>query len=153
MRHVPLECDINIAVNWCSGFATSTQKGPSTAMLISRSRGTCLLTLRFLSKPPSIKYVFTCSEVILQGRWPLVDRNLATSMYRWGSQGWVTNREALVQTLSRFCSAVAKQSQTAKSCNHSQTIAHLVQKLRIWTVDSLVWNNFYLTMMFMHLHC
>ena len=43
MRQVPLERDINIAVNGCSGIATSTQKGPFTAMLISRSRGTCLI--------------------------------------------------------------------------------------------------------------
>ena len=34
MRHVPLERDINIAVNGYSGFATSTQKGPFMAMLI-----------------------------------------------------------------------------------------------------------------------
>ena len=40
MRHVILESDINIAVNGCSGFATSTQKGPFMAMLISPSRGT-----------------------------------------------------------------------------------------------------------------
>ena len=44
MRQVPLERDINIAVNGCSGFATSTQKGPFTAIFISRSRGTCLIT-------------------------------------------------------------------------------------------------------------
>ena len=43
MRQVPLERDINIAVNGCSGFATSTQKGPFMAMLISCSRGTCLI--------------------------------------------------------------------------------------------------------------
>ena len=43
MRQVPLERDINIAVNGCSGFATSTQKGPFMAMLISRSRGTYLI--------------------------------------------------------------------------------------------------------------
>ena len=43
MRQVPLERYINIAVNGCSGLATSTHKGPSTAMLISRSRGTCLI--------------------------------------------------------------------------------------------------------------
>ena len=43
MRQVPLERDINIAVNGCSGFSTSTQKGPFMAMLISRSRGTCLV--------------------------------------------------------------------------------------------------------------
>ena len=40
---VPLERDINIVVNGCSGFATSTQKGPFTAMLILHSRGTCLI--------------------------------------------------------------------------------------------------------------
>ena len=34
---------MNIAVNGCSGFATSTQKGPFMAMLISRSRGTHLI--------------------------------------------------------------------------------------------------------------
>ena len=28
MRQEPLERDINIAVSGCSGFATSTQKGP-----------------------------------------------------------------------------------------------------------------------------
>ena len=44
MRHVPLERDINIAVNGCSGFATSTQKGPFMAMSISHSRGTYLIT-------------------------------------------------------------------------------------------------------------
>ena len=43
MRHEPLERDINIAVNGCSWFATSTQKGPFTAMLISHSRGTYLI--------------------------------------------------------------------------------------------------------------
>ena len=45
MRHVPLECDINIAVNGCSGFATSTQKGPFTVMLISHSGGTYLIRI------------------------------------------------------------------------------------------------------------
>ena len=44
MRHVPLERDINIAVNGCFGFAPSTQKGPFTAMLISCSRGTYLIS-------------------------------------------------------------------------------------------------------------
>ena len=43
MRQVPLECDIDIAVNGCSWFATSTQKGPFTAMMISRSRGAYLI--------------------------------------------------------------------------------------------------------------
>ena len=35
---VTVECDINIALNGCSGFATSTQKGSFTAKLMSRSR-------------------------------------------------------------------------------------------------------------------
>ena len=43
MRQVPLERDINIAVNGFSGFPTSTQKGLFMAMLMSRSRGTCLI--------------------------------------------------------------------------------------------------------------
>ena len=43
MRRVPLEREINIAVNGCSGFATSTQKGPFMAMLTSCSRGTYLI--------------------------------------------------------------------------------------------------------------
>ena len=40
MRQVPLERDINVAVNECSGFATSIEKRSFMAMLISRSRGT-----------------------------------------------------------------------------------------------------------------
>ena len=43
MRQGPLECDINIAVNGCSGYASSTRKGPFMAMLISCSKGTCLI--------------------------------------------------------------------------------------------------------------
>ena len=43
MRQVLLERDMNIAVNGCSWFKTSTKKGPFTAMLISRSRGTYLI--------------------------------------------------------------------------------------------------------------
>ena len=35
MRQVPLEHDINIASNGCSWFATSTQKGPFIAMLMT----------------------------------------------------------------------------------------------------------------------
>ena len=46
MRQVPLECDINIAVNGCSRFATSTQKGPFMAMLISHSRGPYIKDVR-----------------------------------------------------------------------------------------------------------
>ena len=41
---MPLERDINIAVNGCSEFATSIQKGPFMAMLISRSRGTYVIS-------------------------------------------------------------------------------------------------------------
>ena len=37
VMQVPLERDINIAINGCSGFPTSTQKGPFMAMLILRS--------------------------------------------------------------------------------------------------------------------
>ena len=44
MRQVPLKRDINIAANGCSGFATSTQKGPFIAMLISLSRGTYFIS-------------------------------------------------------------------------------------------------------------
>ena len=47
MRRMPLEHDIDIAENGCSGFATSTQKGPFTAMLISHSRGTNLIIVMF----------------------------------------------------------------------------------------------------------
>ena len=54
MRQGPLERDINIAVNGCSGFATSTRKGPFTAMLISCSGGTCLITFPSLLLSPSI---------------------------------------------------------------------------------------------------
>ena len=43
MRQVPLDRDINIAANECSGFATSTQKVPFIAMLISCSSGTYLI--------------------------------------------------------------------------------------------------------------
>ena len=45
MMQVPLKRDINKNVNGCSGFATSTQKWPFMEMLISRSRGTCLIEL------------------------------------------------------------------------------------------------------------
>ena len=49
MRQVPLERDINIAVNGYSGFATSTHKGPFTAMLISCFRGTYLIINEFIT--------------------------------------------------------------------------------------------------------
>ena len=41
MKQVPLERDIDIAVNGCYVLATSAQKGTFAAMMISRSRGTC----------------------------------------------------------------------------------------------------------------
>ena len=40
---MPLERYINIAVNGCSGFTASTQKGPFMAMWISCSRGNYLI--------------------------------------------------------------------------------------------------------------
>ena len=43
MGQVPPERDINIVTNICFGFATSIQKGPFMAMLISHSRGTYLI--------------------------------------------------------------------------------------------------------------
>ena len=47
-RHVPPERDSNIAVNGCSWFATSTQKGPFTPMLVSHSSGTYLISVTYL---------------------------------------------------------------------------------------------------------
>ena len=43
MRQVPLEHDINIAVNGPFWVEVANQEHPFTAMLISRSRGTCLI--------------------------------------------------------------------------------------------------------------
>ena len=45
MRLVPVERVINIAVNGCYWFTTSTQKGPFLAMLLSCSRGTYLIKM------------------------------------------------------------------------------------------------------------
>ena len=47
MRQVPLEPNINIAINGCSGFATTTQKGPFMAMLISALEALTSFTIRF----------------------------------------------------------------------------------------------------------
>ena len=55
MRQVPLERDINIAVNGCSGFTTSTQKGPFMAMLISLSRGTYLIAFSKRRTPAMVE--------------------------------------------------------------------------------------------------
>ena len=43
MRQVPLERDINIAINDPFWVEVANQEHPFTAMLISRSRGTCLI--------------------------------------------------------------------------------------------------------------
>ena len=43
MRQVPLEYDINIAMNGPFWVEVANPENPFTAMLISRSRGTCLI--------------------------------------------------------------------------------------------------------------
>ena len=43
MRQVPLERDINIAINGPFWVEVANPEHPFTAMLISRSRGTCLI--------------------------------------------------------------------------------------------------------------
>ena len=43
MRQVPLECDINIAVNGSFWVEVANPEHAFTAMLISRFRGTCLI--------------------------------------------------------------------------------------------------------------
>ena len=52
MRQVPLECDINIAVNGSLEAKVAKPKHPFTAILISRSRGTCLILVRDV--PPGL---------------------------------------------------------------------------------------------------
>ena len=47
--------DINMAVIGCYGFATSNQKGPFTATLISRSRGTYLIGHKMESDKTMVK--------------------------------------------------------------------------------------------------
>ena len=49
MRRVPLECDINIAANGPFWLEVTNPEHPFTAMLISHSRGTCILSLLFLT--------------------------------------------------------------------------------------------------------
>ena len=63
MRQVPLERDNNIAVNGCSGFATSTRKGPFTAMLISCSKGTYLTDQSFVNLPKWLVSAIILSKV------------------------------------------------------------------------------------------
>ena len=45
MRRVPLEHDINIAINGRSSWGLRTKNRPFTALLISSSRGTCLIAM------------------------------------------------------------------------------------------------------------
>ena len=44
MRYVPLERDINIAVNGSFWVEVANQEHPFTAMITSHSRGTCLIS-------------------------------------------------------------------------------------------------------------
>ena len=55
MRQVPLERDINIAVNGPLWMEVANPEHPFTAMLISLSRGTCLIVesqLKVWAAPP-----------------------------------------------------------------------------------------------------
>ena len=73
MRQVPLDWrDINIAVNGCSGFATSTQKGPFMAMLISRFRGTYLIAWTSAAYNPK-----NCQI------WDLLSASVGQCLQRW----------------------------------------------------------------------
>ena len=86
MGQVPLERDIKIAVNGCSGFTTSTQKGPFKAMLISRSRGTCFISksrhsLQNLTAAAAATTVVAAS-VALPRKWrPRQETRLLTAMF------------------------------------------------------------------------
>ena len=96
---------INIAVNRCSGFATSTQKGPFLAMLISHSAGTSLIIFlcidaRILlnpNKPPlnsePVRLWLTCKNSSRAGTArvgnlcicvaPVHHRSAGTRLYFW----------------------------------------------------------------------
>ena len=50
MRHVPLERDINIAINGPFWVEVANPEHPFTAMLISRSRGTCLINVSYCAQ-------------------------------------------------------------------------------------------------------
>ena len=76
MRQVPLECDINIAVHGCSGFATSTHKGQFMAMLISRSRDTYLIPFRQL-------FVLLSLSMLLQTSWSASDSKKSGQSRHW----------------------------------------------------------------------
>ena len=78
MSQVPLEHDINTAVNGCS---TYTQKGPFTAMLISCSRGTYLngLKVEFI---PGLESVFLAGINSKSGKTPK-SINTSTKSYFW----------------------------------------------------------------------
>ena len=63
-----VERDINIAANGCSGFATSTQKGPFAAMLISRSRGTYLIYI-----DTTMNFFAQAVATIIVSLWHLIE--------------------------------------------------------------------------------
>ena len=65
MRQVTIEHDINIAVNGCSWFATSTQKGPFMAMLISHSGGTYLIHTNLATLASTSFYADSCMETLM----------------------------------------------------------------------------------------
>ena len=77
MRQVPQERDTNIAVNGCSGFATSTQKGPFMAMLISHSGGTYLIAF---AQPRLLEYLVNCSTY---GRFEYISEILIKNAIFW----------------------------------------------------------------------
>ena len=84
MGQVPLERDINIAVNGCSGFATSTQKGPFMAMLISRSGSTYLIVLE------------TCCAI--PRATPLQDLREAFRIFDKDRSGYIDSKEIIAVT-------------------------------------------------------
>ena len=63
MRQVPLVRDINIAVNGPFWVEVVNQEHPFTAMLISRSRGTCLIGKGKNMKAMKTKMKRTRSEI------------------------------------------------------------------------------------------
>ena len=55
---MPLECDINIAVNGLFWVEVANPEHPLTAMLTSRSRGTCLIEMGICLSPVSCHTFF-----------------------------------------------------------------------------------------------
>ena len=79
MRQVLLERDILIAINGPFWVEVAHPEHPFTAMLISRSRGTCLICLRNLPTPIQVggrgaDRVLHVPEVQVQGERELVMR-------------------------------------------------------------------------------